>query len=72
MRHLGNVDVALLPIYGKFTMNISEAIDAVIVKHKIVIPMHIMKANPLEFNKKVEEISDIKVVPLEIGEVYQI
>ncbi len=65
--------MALLPIDGKFTMNIREAIDAVMaIKPKIVIPMHTMNADSLEFKKKVEEISDIKVVPLEIGEVYQI
>ena len=73
MRHLGNVNVALLPIDGKFTMNISEAIDAVMaIKPKIVIPMHTMDADSLEFKEKVEEISDIKVVPLEIGEVYHL
>jgi len=71
MRHLGNVDVALLPIDGKFTMKINEAIDAAkAIKPKIVIPMHIMEADTQEFMEKVEAQSEAKVVVLEIGEVY--
>ena len=73
MEHLGKVDVALLPIDGKFTMNISEAIDAVMaIKPKIVIPMHTMEADPQELEKKVEAESNVKVVPLQIGEVYHL
>jgi len=73
MRRLGNVDVVLLPIDGKFTMNISEAINAVkAIKPKVVIPMHRLKADPEEFKEKVEAKSNIKVVPLKIGEVYQL
>ncbi len=73
MEHLGKVDVALLPIDGKFTMNISEAIDAVMaIKPKIVIPMHRLKADPKEFKNKVEARSNIKVMPLKIGEVYHL
>jgi len=73
MKQLGNVDVPLLPIDGKFTMNISEAINAAkAIKPKVVIPMHRLKADPEEFKKKVEAKSNIKVVPLKIGEVYQL
>jgi len=73
MKYLENVDVALLPIDGKFTMNISEAIDAVMaIKPKIVIPMHTMEADPQELKKKVEAESNVKVVPLQIGEVYHL
>jgi hypothetical protein len=32
--------------------------------------MHRLKADPLEFKKKVEAKSNINVVPLKIGEVY--
>jgi L-ascorbate metabolism protein UlaG (beta-lactamase superfamily) len=71
MRELGNIDVALLPIGGTFTMDISEAVKATVaIKPKAVIPMHHLRANPQEFKHKVEAKSRIKVVPLQIGEVY--
>ena len=72
MKQLGNVEVALLPIDGKFTMDIYEAIDAVkTIKPKVVIPMHIMQADSQEFRKKVEAKLETKVVVLEMGEVYK-
>ncbi len=71
MRELGKVDVALLPIGGTFTMDIKEAVEAAIaIKPKVVVPMHLFKADPQEFKKKLEAKSNIKVVPLQIGEVY--
>ena len=67
------IDVALLPIGGTFTMDIQEAVEAAIaIKPKVVIPMHNFKADPQEFKDKVEARSDIKVVPLKIGEVYHL
>jgi len=73
MRALGAIDVALLPIGGTFTMDIQEAVEtAIAIKPKIGIPMHRFRADPHEFKKKVEVKSNIKVVPLQIGEVYQI
>jgi len=73
MKELGNVDVAILPIGGIFTMDIDEAVEATLaIKPKIVIPMHIKKSNPKEFKKKVESKSNIEVVPLKIGEVYHL
>ncbi len=73
MRELGAVDVALLPIGGTFTMDIQEAVEAAItIKPKVVIPMHRFKADPQEFKAKVEARADIKVVLLEIGEVYDL
>ena len=72
MKELGRVDVALLPIGGTFTMDLNEAVRAAIaIQPKAVIPMHRSKADPLDFKKKVEAESNIKVVPLQIGEVYQ-
>ena len=71
MLELGDVDVALLPIGGTFTMDIQEGVDAAIaIKPEIVIPMHYLKADPEEFKEKVGARSNIKVVPLQIGEVY--
>jgi len=52
-------------------MDINEAVEsAIAIRPKVVIPMHRLKANPQEFRKKVEARSDIKGVPLEIGETY--
>ncbi|MCX9027880.1 MAG: MBL fold metallo-hydrolase [Candidatus Methanoperedens sp.] len=73
MKELGDIDVALLPIGGKFTMDIHEAVDAAIaIKPNIVIPMHYMGADIQEFKKKVEARSNIKVAALRIGESYQL
>jgi hypothetical protein len=67
------IDVALLPIGGTFTMDIQEAVEvAIAIKPKVVIPMHNFKADPQEFKDKVEARSDIKVVPLKIGEDYHL
>jgi L-ascorbate metabolism protein UlaG (beta-lactamase superfamily) len=72
MKKLGRVDVALLPIGGTFTMDLAEAVRAsVAIKPRVVIPMHRSKADPQDFKKKVEKKSNIKVVPLQIGEVYK-
>jgi L-ascorbate metabolism protein UlaG (beta-lactamase superfamily) len=54
-------------------MDIQEAVDAAIaIKPGIAIPMHRLKADPEEFRDKVEAKSDIKVVPLKIGDVYHL
>lgn len=71
MKEFGKLDVAFLPIGGTFTMDMDEALDAVMsIKPKIMVPMHMKDANPTEFKKLVEENSDLKVVLLEIGGVY--
>lgn len=73
MKELGAVDVALLPIGGTFTMNIPDAVEAALaIKPVVVIPMHRKEADPEEFKRKVEKKSDIQVIPLEIGEVYDL
>ncbi|OQX19198.1 MAG: hypothetical protein BWK75_05890 [Candidatus Altiarchaeales archaeon A3] len=74
MSEFGKVDIAFLPIGGTFTMNIDEAVDAVMaIKPKIVIPFHFKKKEePTEFMKKVEAKSDVEVVLLNIGEEYYI
>ena len=74
MKELGRVDLALLPIGGRgFTMNLEEAVKAAKeINPKVVIPMHRYEADPLEFKKKVEDKSNIKVTPLKTGEVYKL
>jgi L-ascorbate metabolism protein UlaG (beta-lactamase superfamily) len=74
MEDIGKINVALLPIGGRdFTMNLTEAVQAAItIKPQVVIPMHRFEADPQEFKKQVESISDIKVEPLKIGETYHL
>jgi len=73
MKELGDVDVALLPIGGTFTMDIQEAARASrAIRPKTVIPMHRFKADPQEFRDRVEATSDIKVATVQIGEVYHL
>lgn len=68
MEELGDVDVAMLPIGGKFTMDVQEAVRAVVVIDPgVVIPMHLYGEDPLEFKSGVEAVSSIKVVPLPTG-----
>jgi len=73
MKHLGNVNVALLPTGDKYTMDNAEAAEATLaVKPKTAIPMHIWDTDPREFKKKVEAKSRINVVVLEKGEEFQL
>jgi len=73
MKEFGEIDAALIPIGGTFTMDIEEAVDAVLaIKPKIVIPMHMRDADPEEFKKIVEEKSDIKVILLDTGGIYKL
>ncbi len=73
MRQLGQVDVALIPSGGTYTMDNSEAAEAALaINPKVVIPMHRWDKNPEEFRKKVEAESDIKAVMLREGEEYQV
>ena len=68
MRKLGQIDVALLPIGGTFTMNLEEAVKAAqAIKPKIVIPMHNYRVDPQEFKDKLESKSNIETVLLKIG-----
>lgn len=73
MRQLGNVDVALLPSGGTYTMDNEEAASAAIaINPKVVIPMHRWNTDPEEFKKRVEANSKIRVLLLKEGEEYQI
>jgi len=67
-------DIALLPIGGRFTMDIYQAAKAVeFIRPKYVIPIHyntfdLIKADPQEFKKLVGNLS--QVVILEPGETF--
>ncbi len=50
MKDIGPVDLALLPIGGRFTMNVDEAAEAIkMLRPKVVVPMHRLKADPQAF-----------------------
>ncbi|MGC9133568.1 MAG: metal-dependent hydrolase [Nanopusillaceae archaeon] len=65
---VGNIDLALLPIGGHFTMDVEQALIAIeYLKPKKVIPMHyntwnMIKANPYELKEKAK---DTEVIILE-------
>ncbi|UCH02873.1 MAG: MBL fold metallo-hydrolase [Candidatus Bathyarchaeota archaeon] len=64
-----NLDLALLPSGGTYTMDTPEAVEAALaIKPKMVIPMHCWDTNPKEFQKAVETTSQIKVVTLKPGQ----
>ena len=76
MKLIGNedIDVALLPIGGRYTMGIEDAVKAVeLLNPHVVIPMHYntfpaIRANAEEFKKKCAS----KVVILNPGEELEI
>lgn len=73
MRALGKIEVALLPIGRIFTMNIREALEAALtISPEAVIPIHHLRANPLEFKRELEARSGIKGVPLQMSEAYRV
>lgn len=67
------IDLAILPIGGNFTMDIDDAVLAVeMIKPKLTIPMHyetfdVIKADPNEFKEKVDR--DVKI--MNFGEVFK-
>jgi L-ascorbate metabolism protein UlaG (beta-lactamase superfamily) len=71
------VDVALIPIGGTYTMNIDEAVEALDkIKPKLTIPMHFntfpeIKADPELFKRKAEA-RGYRVKVLSIGESIEI
>ena len=73
MKHLGPVDIALLPIGGTYTMDIDDAVKAAeAINPAAVIPMHHLKSNPHEFQEKLKSRSDVQVMHLKIGEACQL
>ena len=71
-------DVALLPIGGRFTMGVAEAMMAAnFIGAKTVIPIHYntwdkIAADPLSLKKAVERTTDIRVSILRPGETMEI
>jgi L-ascorbate metabolism protein UlaG (beta-lactamase superfamily) len=71
-------DVALLPIGGRYTMGVAEAMMAAnFIGAKMVIPIHYntwdkITADPLPFKKAIERTTDIKVNVLQPGQSIEI
>ena len=71
---MNNIDYALLPIGGNFTMGIEEAIEAIkMLKPNIVIPIHyntwpLIEESPHDFKKEVEKNCETKVLIVNFNE----
>jgi L-ascorbate metabolism protein UlaG (beta-lactamase superfamily) len=73
MKELGPVDVALLPTGGTYTLDDLDGTEAILViKPKIVIPMHIWSTDPEIFRRRVEAASETAVQILHPGKEYQL
>lgn len=73
MREIGEIDVALIPSGGTYTMDNIDAIDAILeIKPKVAIPMHRWDTDPEELKQKVENNSNITVAVLQEGEMYKL
>ena len=73
MKQLGHVDLALLPIGGKFTMDLAEAVTATLaINPRVVIPMHRSDADPEVFRERVQAASRVQVVNLAVGQAFQL
>jgi len=82
MKQIENIDLALLPVGGTYTMDVNQAIEAVkLIKPKVVIPMHYgkiklgsqeleLKADIDDFKKRVEQLTKIKAVVLSPSQEY--
>ena len=71
MDRLGQVDVALLPSGGTYTMDNIEAAEAtILIKPKTVIPMHRWDTDPRELKDAIESKSNIKVLILNEEEFF--
>ncbi|NHJ39772.1 MAG: MBL fold metallo-hydrolase [Asgard group archaeon] len=73
MKNLKDIDIAMLPMDGKYTMDPKEAMQAVeAIKPKMVIPMHWRDKDPEKFKSDVEaKHPDIKVTVIKPGEVFE-
>ena len=73
MRHLKNIDLALLPTGDKYTMDNAEAAEAAMaINPKIAMAMHTWEKDREEYKRKVEANSRTKVVLLQEGEEYKL
>lgn len=73
MEELGNIDIALIPIGGKFTMDIDEAINTTLaIKPRIVIPIHHLDQSPEMFDLKLQKKNKMKCIIPKIGQTIKL
>jgi L-ascorbate metabolism protein UlaG (beta-lactamase superfamily) len=73
MKELEDIDLLLIPSGGTYTMDNEDAAEATLaIRPKTAIPMHFWDTDPGVFKKKVESVSDVKVVILSPGDTYEI
>ncbi len=73
MKELEDIDIALIPSGGTYTMDNDEAADAAVAIHpKMAVPMHIWDTDPGAFKRKVESESDVRVILVRPGETIEI
>ncbi|MCW4038894.1 MAG: MBL fold metallo-hydrolase [Candidatus Bathyarchaeota archaeon] len=66
-----NIDLALLPSGGTYTMDNPDAVEATLaINPTFVIPMHRWDTSPADFKRGVEDRSHITVVLLKPGEPF--
>ena len=69
MNNLKGITLSLLPIMGRATMDVDEAVDAALaIGPEMVMPMHRRDSDPMDFKRKVESRSGIRVVVTSEGE----
>jgi L-ascorbate metabolism protein UlaG (beta-lactamase superfamily) len=69
MGNFGPVEIALLPIGGRYTMDSEEAAKAVaMINPRIAVPMHLIDADPQDFRAKAEAKGKARVAILKEGE----
>ena len=65
MKNTKNIDIAFVPMGGKFTMDVDEAIDATkAINPRIVIPIHKLDKDFNEFAKELKGGNIKCIVPL--------
>ena len=69
MRRMKDIDIALLPIMGRATMDLEEAVEAaIVINPKFAIPMHRRGASAEEFKNRVETESNVRVLAISEGD----
>jgi len=69
MNNVKDIDIALLPIMGRATMDLGEAVTAAIaINPKTAIPMHRRGASAEEFKNEVETKSNVRVLAISEGD----
>lgn len=74
MESLKDIDVAFIPIGGKFTMNINEAVKTTLaINPKLVVPIHNLGEDFMEFENKLKaKGKNIECIIPRIGQVIEL